>query len=265
MNRFDEYLNSLKTAESGAYLELDKSNELSYMERHKYRFEKILEGIPNSTNCLRILDIGATPFTLFIKDAYPHFEIAALDLTNLLAARFEEKNVQLRVCNLETQPIPFDDNYFDIIIFAEVFEHLLPPTDNVLREVSRVLRIGGKLIFSTPNFAQLINRIRLLVGINPLAPVDEQFKRGWVHGYGHVREYTMKEVTEILSYYNFIILKKKFISSNPNVRSIENSYQLLEQLYLLVCLLVPAFRETMYLECYKSSTTNPRARSFKSD
>ena len=256
MNKFDEYLSSLKTAKSGAYLELDKSKELSYMQLHKYRFVKILEGIPNSTNCLKILDIGATPFTLFIKDVHPNFEVAALDLTNLLAARFEAKKVKLRVCNLATQPIPFDDNYFDIIIFTEVFEHLLPPTDNVFREVSRVLRIGGKLIFGTPNFAALINRIRLLVGISPLAPVDQQFKRGWVHGYGHVREYTMKEVTEILGNYNFIISKKKFISINPNVRSIKNTKMFLEQAYLLVCLLVPAFRQTIYVECYKASRNN---------
>jgi len=252
MKKFDEYLSSLRTEESEAYIELDKDQELAYMETHKYRFVKVFDGIPISPNQIRILDIGTTPFTLFIKEASPHYDVAAIDLTNLMGARCKAKHIELRVCNLATEPIPFDDSYFDVVIFTEVLEHLPTSPTDILGEVSRVLRTGGKLIFSTPNFAQLLNRIKLLVGVCPMSPADNQFKRGWVHGYGHVREYTMKEILCVLRSCNFTVSKKQFISATPSVRSIRNPYQLVAQIYRLACLLMPTFRKTIYIECYKS-------------
>lgn len=175
-----------------------------------------------------------------------------IDLTNFLEARFKAKDVELKVCNLAIQSIPFGDNYFDIVIFTEVFEHLLPPTETILREVSRVLHPEGRLIFSTPNFARLQNRIKLLVGISPIEPVDQQFKKGWVHGNGHVREYTMKEILQILSGNNFMIYKNMFIAPPPSVRSIKSAYSLAELIYRIVGLLIPAFKPTIYIEGQKS-------------
>lgn len=253
MKKLDKYLNSLKTEKSEAYIELDKDKELAYMESHKYHFAMVLEGIPISPNPIRILDIGTTPFTLFIKEAYPHYEVAAIDLTNLLEDRHKAKHIELKICNLATQPIPFDDSYFDVVIFTEVLEHLPTPPMDILGEVSRILRTGGKLIFSTPNFASLLNRIKLLVGINPMNSADQQFKRGWIHGHGHVREYTMKELLCVLiSSCNFKILKKQFISPTPSIRSIRSAYQLASQTYRLARLLMPTFRTEIYIEGYKS-------------
>jgi len=45
--------------------------------------------------------------------------------------------------------IPVDNNRFDMIILAEVIEHLLNPED-VLKECNRVLKKGGKIIVSIP-------------------------------------------------------------------------------------------------------------------
>jgi 2-polyprenyl-3-methyl-5-hydroxy-6-metoxy-1,4-benzoquinol methylase len=83
---------------------------------------------------------------------------------------------------LASQSIPFEDKYFDIVIFTEVFEHLFAPPTEIMKESLRVLCRGGKLIFSTPNFATLLNRIKLLIGICPMAPADNQMKRGGYMG-----------------------------------------------------------------------------------
>jgi len=48
------------------------------------------------------------------------------------------------------EPIGTGDNSFDVIVSAEVIEHLENPRA-VIREWFRLLRPGGKLIFSTPN------------------------------------------------------------------------------------------------------------------
>lgn len=70
--------------------------------------------------------------------------------------------------------IPYPDNSFDLIFADNVMEHLEHP-DEVFREIERVLRPGGKLLFKTPNrshympviarmtphrFHQWVNRLR---------------------------------------------------------------------------------------------------------
>lgn len=53
------------------------------------------------------------------------------------------------VCNLNTQPMPFPDAAFKTLIAGDVIEHLENPS-RFLRETNRVLRLGGRLILSTP-------------------------------------------------------------------------------------------------------------------
>jgi SAM-dependent methyltransferase len=54
-----------------------------------------------------------------------------------------------RVCG-SILTLPFDDGSFDLITANMVFEHLEDPV-HALREIHRVLRPGGRLIFHTPN------------------------------------------------------------------------------------------------------------------
>lgn len=48
--------------------------------------------------------------------------------------------------------LPFKDKAFERILFSDVIEHL-PSSDEIpaLREICRVLKVGGELILSTPN------------------------------------------------------------------------------------------------------------------
>jgi phosphoenolpyruvate synthase/pyruvate phosphate dikinase len=82
--KFEDYMNKLKTEEADAYIDLSKDKEQAYMEHLKYHFVKIFDAIPNSPNPIKILDIGTTPFTLFIKESYPHYEVSTIDLTDLM-------------------------------------------------------------------------------------------------------------------------------------------------------------------------------------
>lgn len=72
------------------------------------------------------------------------------------------------------ESIPYPGEYFDLVLADNVFEHLERPAE-VLNEVARVLKPGGRLLFKTPNkyhympliarltphrFHQFINRLR---------------------------------------------------------------------------------------------------------
>ena len=56
-----------------------------------------------------------------------------------------------------TQPLPYADGSFDVVIMSEVLEHL-PTHGTVVREVGRVLKLGGYFVFTTPNVHRVHSR-----------------------------------------------------------------------------------------------------------
>ena len=110
------------------------------------------------------------------------------------------------------------------------------------------------MILSVPNIATLYNRIKLLFGITPLPNPDDQMKKGWVHGHGHIHEYTMKEIVSLLEACNFTISSKKFLQPSvvDSFKKSNNRGTLpLRGIYHVVGFLIPSFRATIYIECYK--------------
>lgn len=255
----DGFIKFLKNEEDASSLvNFDKDKELAYMKEHRYRFERILNSIPSSSAPMRILDVGTTPFTAYLKAAYPHYEIYGLDRTNLMEERCKSKGIQFETCDLGSEPVPFDDDYFDLIIFSEVLEHILAPPSDVLKQLRRIMRKNGKLIISVPNIAGLDRRIWLLFGVTPLGDPDRIMSHEW-HGYGHLHEYTMKEIVSKLKGCNFTILSKKYLRPEPWLLGSTESHRLnkwgifpvIRAIYYGLALLVPSFRHIIYIECSK--------------
>jgi SAM-dependent methyltransferase len=56
--------------------------------------------------------------------------------------------------------IPLEDNSLDVVLAGEIIEHVLPgEVDAVIFELFRVLKLGGRLLMTTPNTNYLRNRI----------------------------------------------------------------------------------------------------------
>ena len=53
--------------------------------------------------------------------------------------------------NLEKFPYPFKDNELDIVFASQILEHI-SNLDGVMKEFSRILKSGGKLIIEVPHF-----------------------------------------------------------------------------------------------------------------
>lgn len=100
--------------------------------------------------------------------------------------------------NVETDRFPYPDETFDVVIFAEIIEHLLNDPCGVLREIHRVLKPAGRIILTTPNVARLENVARLIAGENIYDPYS---------GYGpygrHNREYNRYELIQLLQFEGF--------------------------------------------------------------
>lgn len=58
-------------------------------------------------------------------------------------------------------PLPFADGEFDAAVCLEGVEHLVDPVQ-LIRELSRVVRSGGKIVVSTPNVMNFYARLQCL-------------------------------------------------------------------------------------------------------
>lgn len=99
------------------------------------------------------------------------------------------------VCDLNkipTQALSADQCRFDLIVFAEVIEHLFAAPYAALAWLRHLLKEGGMIICTTPNAASISKRFKLLCGKNPGEPL-----RYDLNNPGHVREYTKKELYEM--------------------------------------------------------------------
>ena len=110
----------------------------------------------------------------------------------------KNENLKFQHFNVEKDFFPYKDDEFDLVIFAEIIEHLLNDPCSVLREIKRVLKTGGTLVLTTPNVARLENVARLIRGANIYDPYS---------GYGpygrHNREYNRYELEQLLKFEGF--------------------------------------------------------------
>lgn len=61
------------------------------------------------------------------------------------------RNAQIRNLSKSfVEKMPFEDNFFDLVVCAWVLEHIRDP-EKAFREIYRVLKPQGKVIFLTPN------------------------------------------------------------------------------------------------------------------
>lgn len=94
------------------------------------------------------------------------------------------------------------DERFDAVVNIEVIEHLQHPK-RMLDAIHAVLKDGGILVVSTPNYGRLQARLRLLFGKNPKLDLEDFFMRGADGFIGHWREYLPHELTCMLTWSGF--------------------------------------------------------------
>lgn len=72
------------------------------------------------------------------------------------------------LADVETQKVPVEDGWADVVVMMEIFEHFAVDPMHALWEANRVLKPGGRLIFSTPNAASANLLHKALRGTAPL-------------------------------------------------------------------------------------------------
>ena len=99
-----------------------------------------------------------------------HYKVTALDIIPP-----ENLDSAIRILKHDlNEPLPFEDESFDLCVSIEGIEHIERPAD-LFHELARVLKKGGNLIISTPNTEALYSRLRVFRNGYPkhFGPVSE--------------------------------------------------------------------------------------------
>jgi len=129
-------------------------------------------------------------------------EVYGIDIKDDRLSVAEKRLYQALKVNLEDDVLPFPKDYFDIVISFGVFEHL-KFFDNPIKEAYRTLKPGGLFLISIPNLGDWVNRIRLLLG---LQPHSVQISRA-LTSIDHIHSCTLSTLENLFIYYGFIPLK----------------------------------------------------------
>lgn len=187
-----------------------------YVKDHKERIASDLEIVKNNTNTQqKILEYGAIPLLTTVALKEIGYEVRALDIApERFSTSIQQQALQVVKCDVEKEITPFEDATFDVVIFNEIFEHLRINPIFTLQEVHRVLKPQGTLLLSTPNLRSLIGIRNFLfknLGYSCSAdPYVEYQKLEKLGHMGHVREYTVREVSDFLGRIGFLVQKVIF-------------------------------------------------------
>lgn len=105
---------------------------------------------PSGLSGKKILEIGVGGEGGLIHQLFKDNQVHGLDVSDSAISNCRRFGLAVTKANLDTDAIPFEDDYFDIVIAFEVFEHFCNP-QHALEEIRRALKTGGIFISSIPS------------------------------------------------------------------------------------------------------------------
>lgn len=137
----------------------------------------------------RVLDVGCgTGWLARLIHARRDAEVVGLEPHPIRAQAARDQGLTVHTGELSAETLD-ELGKFDVILFADVLEHLVSPAD-VLRLAATGLCRGGSIIASIPNVAHWTVRWNLLAGKFDYAPVG-------IMDATHVRWFTRKTVRQL--------------------------------------------------------------------
>ena len=187
--------------------------------------------MPKSTKKLKVLDvgIGSGLLSCSLHKMYG-YDIYATELPGILKLKknhkvfnniLKENDVILKAVDVTKDKLPFDNGFFDVVIFTEIMEHIPQGYySGIFGEIHRVLTKEGVLVVSTPNFLSLVKRVKFLLGLSPEFDLNSEpkFNGGT---FMHLREYTKEELVTILKSNKFKIEKVKMSNLFYGIKSLD--------------------------------------------
>lgn len=187
---------------------------LNYLNEDFLRFCYTFSLLPDIDQKKKVLEIGGNPYYLTaLMKYYSKYDVECTNYfnTNLVFSTASQTmlsadgKIVLEMpyinLNIEKHWYSENDGYDrDVLIFCEVFEHMVESPVRTLLNVNRMLKNDGCLVMSTPNVNRLENIAKMLSGVN----IYDQYSGYGLYG-RHNREYNRHELVQLLNLCGFEI------------------------------------------------------------
>ncbi|MBO6084523.1 MAG: methyltransferase domain-containing protein, partial [Candidatus Methanomethylophilaceae archaeon] len=119
----------------------------------------------------RLLDCGCGPGTVTMYVAGPRFRITALDqseeMLRIAKRNTESEGIDAEFVQGDAENLPFEDGSFDVV----VCQHMLwtvPDPQKVIHEWFRILRPGGRLVYTDADWFNYPKKTRARIAVSHL-------------------------------------------------------------------------------------------------
>ena len=165
------------------------------VELKDLRVREIVKELIRNNRC-KVLDAGCGDGSL-LEPLCKSQECYGVDVSEAQLKKAQTKGIKTFRLDLESERLPFADDFFDLVICSETIEHLLD-ADNLLQEIHRTVRLGGTFILTFPNVNQPISWLmQILFDLPPR--YSARYKSP------HVRDYTLRIIKNVLVNFGFEI------------------------------------------------------------
>ena len=129
----------------------------------------------------RVLDAGSgvTFFSYYLNSEFESIQVHACDydktLLNTYAQINQQSNQSVEFAHADLRSLPYDNDWFDLVYCISVLEHT-DEYETIIKEFSRVLRPGGKLIVTFDVSLDGRHQIAVGKGTKLLAALAREFE-----------------------------------------------------------------------------------------
>lgn len=220
-------------AEAVRTLTAPDADAACYLDYHRRRYTYLLETLERvlrgqkerDGEAPRVLDVGMSHQTRLVREVFPLISLSTLGFYDHRFPKME--SVDHTDFNLneaaDASKWPVLEP-FDLILLAEVIEHLYVPPTRVLQMLRGLLRPGGVLLIQTPNPVNLARRLALLGGKSPFEIIRDDATNP-----GHYCEYTVENLIYLAGVVDLEVLDY----------SVRNYFGKRKPVYNLACAVLP--------------------------
>jgi len=193
---------------------------LNYLGTHRQHFLELLARVQRSARASdEVVDIGNFPGHFSVLLDQLGYRVVGVDLDPARAGSLWQKyGLKVLKADIEVDSLPLESGAADVVVLAEVLEHLRLNPLHALKECHRILRVGGRLILSVPNVSPR-HRIRFFLGRDYQGDIVHEFESLESLGHmGHYRLLSHREVAAVLGYAKFSVREMRVAGWLPGGR-----------------------------------------------
>lgn len=176
-----------------------------YHKTHSKRYGRTLSVLLDEKPLKgKLLEVGTSKvYPLVLQELVPGLQVHVTDYdlskppkgSLTISEGDRSRKVPVYRVDIETTPLPVEDETFDYIICGEVIEHLERDPMFMMSELNRVMKPNGLLVLTTPNIASSHGVSRILQGADPYFYMQYR-KAGTLDRHNY--EYSPRSIAQVM-------------------------------------------------------------------